>query len=149
MIYVKFDQLQSFSTSLDQLLRRTPAKPSDGFLILLDFICVDSSQPQSNKCSQSGGMSEDLKASIKVAAAAVTGQLAGHPVLLGIALSCRRQADRRSRGVESNRGRHEASETARERALISDAGLRRGVAGPIHFILLPKNLTTYKCYYNQ
>lgn len=73
------------------------------------------------------GEASDLDcANIRVAAAAVSGQLEGHPMIMGLAIQCSRMLDRKSRGIENMRGRR-GQETARERELIG--GRRRSAAG--------------------
>ena len=65
---------------------------------------------------------EEDHANLKIACAALTGQLSSHPLIQGLALQCRRLVDKAERGITTMRGRRSA-ETERERALISDAGL--------------------------
>ena len=64
---------------------------------------------------------------LRIAAAAVSGQLSGHPLLMGLALQCRRQVMKREKGQETMRGRR-CKETEREAALIADAGLGLAMA---------------------
>ena len=75
----------------------------------------------------SGSLPEEHKIPLKVAASAVTGQLAGHPLLLGLALQCRRMLEKQGRGVQGMRGRRSA-ETEREAFLIQDAGIQLSLA---------------------
>ena len=73
-------------------------------------------------CIASGRADETDHASLKVALAAMQGQLQGHPMLLGISLQCLRLLEKAGRGIDHMRGRR-SKESSRETELIQDAGL--------------------------
>ena len=75
------------------------------------------------ECLHSGQLSSNDRANLKVAAACASGQLDGHPLVIGLALQCRRKMEKASRGIQDARGRR-SKETPREAALIADAGLQ-------------------------
>eukprot|EP00435_Cladocopium_sp_Y103_P020860 s3829_g5.t1 len=76
-----------------------------------------------------GGLaSEEDMASLKVACAAAKGELASHPLVLGLALQCHRLVEKESRGITHMQGRR-SRETPHEAALIADAGLSLAIAG--------------------
>lgn len=65
---------------------------------------------------------------MKVAAFALSGDLSCHPLITGLALACRRLVDKQQRGIETLRGR-KATESARESALVADAGYTLALMG--------------------
>ena len=74
-------------------------------------------------CMASGNLSEKEIANLKVASAAVQGELSEHPIVIGLALQCRRQMEKRSRGILTMRGRR-SNETDTEASMIADSGLQ-------------------------
>ena len=76
-----------------------------------------------------GGAADDQDiAQIKIASAAITGDLTRHPLICGLALQCKRQVEKQSRGLENMSGRR-SKESEYERALICDAGLSLAICG--------------------
>ena len=76
---------------------------------------------------KSGSLDPQDAAKLKVAAAAVKGSFDGHPLILGLALQCRRQCEKLSRGIQNMRGRRD-DENEHERQLIQDAGIQLAAA---------------------
>ena len=76
---------------------------------------------------RSGSLDPQDAAKLKVAAAAVKGSFDGHPLILGLALQCRRQCEKLSRGIQNMRGRRD-DENEHERQLIQDAGIQLAAA---------------------
>eukprot|EP00435_Cladocopium_sp_Y103_P036995 s1840_g9.t1 len=66
--------------------------------------------------------SEEDAANLKIACAALRGDLSHHPLIQGLALQCSRLVQKRQRGISTMQGRR-SRETERETALIADAGL--------------------------
>lgn len=76
-----------------------------------------------------GGLaSEEDIASFKVACAAAKGELAMHPLVLGLSLQCHRLVEKETRGICHMQGRR-SKESPHEAALIADAGLSLAIAG--------------------
>jgi hypothetical protein len=76
-----------------------------------------------------GGLaSEQDIASFKVACAAAKGELAMHPLVLGLSLQCHRLVEKETRGICHMQGRR-SKESPHEAALIADAGLSLAIAG--------------------
>ena len=76
---------------------------------------------------QGGQADDEYVAQLKIAAGALNGSLAAHPLVCGLALQCHRMVEKESRGV-CMRGRR-SSESAFEKALIADAGLTLAIHG--------------------
>ena len=77
----------------------------------------------------SGANAEDGDVTnLKLACSALKGDLQAHPLVCGLALQCRRQVEKLSRGITTMRGRR-SREGAQEKALISDAGLSLAIHG--------------------
>ena len=74
-----------------------------------------------NALVSSGTASEQDQANMKVAVACLSGSLDTHPMILGLALQCRRKLEKEERGVGPRGRRSKEGET--ERTLIAEAGL--------------------------
>ena len=74
-----------------------------------------------------GDCDEQTVANIKVATAAITGSFDQHPMILGLALQCKRQMEKLQKGQENMTGRRTA-ESERESQLIRDAGIQLAAA---------------------
>ena len=66
--------------------------------------------------------SEEEGANLKIACAALRGDLSHHPLIQGLALQRSRLVQKRQRGISTMQGRR-SHESERETALIADAGL--------------------------
>lgn len=75
----------------------------------------------------SGRASDSEICNIKIANAALKGDLDEHPVLQGLALQCQRMLEKRQRNIHTMRGRR-GQHTALEASLIADAGCRFAMA---------------------
>ena len=60
---------------------------------------------------------------MQVASAAISGDLSNHPMIMGLALQCKRKMEKQSRGITTMKGRR-SKETEKEMALIADSGLQ-------------------------
>ena len=72
---------------------------------------------------RSGQADETEVANLKIACAAISGTFEGHPLLLGLALQCKRALEKQNRGVATLAGRR-SQESEVEAQLISDAGVQ-------------------------
>ena len=88
---------------------------------LQDLVCRIGMHMASGKASQ-----HEL-AELKLASSALHGSLRDHPIIMGLALQCRRQLDKKQRGVTTMCGRRDRHETAVEEDLIRDAGLQLAI----------------------
>ena len=60
---------------------------------------------------------------MQVATAAISGQLSDHPIIMGLALQCKRKMEKELRGITTMKGRR-SNETEKEMAMIADSGLQ-------------------------
>ena len=66
--------------------------------------------------------SEEDCVNLRIASAALSGELSQHPLIQGLVLQCRRMVDKANRGIDTMQGRR-SRESDREKALVADAGL--------------------------
>lgn len=113
-------QLQNFISSLVRPCLRVSVSsvPENMHEIMAKFSAV----------IQGGQAEEEYVAALKVACSCVSGELSNHPLVMGLALQCKRLCDKQARGLESMVGRR-SSESQVERDLISHAGLSLALAG--------------------
>ena len=74
-------------------------------------------------CIETGQLPDATVANLKIALAAISGGFDSHPLLLGLALQCKRLCEKRARNIDTMRGRR-SNENAFETAVIADAGLQ-------------------------
>ena len=74
-------------------------------------------------CIESGQLPDATVANLKIAMAAISGGFDSHPLLVGLALQCKRLCEKRARNIETMRGRR-SNESSFETAVIADAGLQ-------------------------
>lgn len=75
-----------------------------------------------------GGLSDQERLSLKIAAASVSGELDNHPLIQGLAVLCLRKVRKEARHVEVGRGRPVQS-TQLEDQVVADAGLTISLSG--------------------
>ena len=72
--------------------------------------------------------SEQDAVNMRLATACIKGDFQSNPFIQGLALACRRKAEKESRGIFTMAGRRDRDTTSKEAELISDAGISLAMA---------------------
>lgn len=117
--HTRTDAMKQFiSTVVTPSLRVNVASVSDR---------LASTIAQFSACISAGNFSDLDTAALKVAVAAISGDLDEHPMILGLALQCQKKLQREKRGITSMCGRKNSHETEREQTLIAEAGMQLAI----------------------